>query len=164
MNTKCRKKLKRKRIQLFLILFLLLFLLFGSIFLFRDNTQYIPINKREDYILYSANDILLKDYLSKKNTLIIFWASWCHYCIEETSTLNDFMLKNPNIPVIVISHDTDQSDLEEYLTKNQLHWFVIWDSDKMIREQIDPNSTGIPYLYLLKKDQTILKTKRAKYI
>lgn len=160
MSLKRCKKLKRKRIKLIFILCLLLSFLLGSVFLFRDNTQYIPINKRENYILYSANDILLKNYLSKKDTLIIFWASWCHYCIEETPVLNDFMLKNTNIPVIVISHDTNQSDLEEYLTKNQLHWFVILDPDKTIREQIDPNSNGIPYLYLLKKDQTMLQKQK----
>ncbi len=151
--------------KIFLILFLIIFFVIAIISFiylkkthnFFDNPKYIATSKRKDYIIANVDDTLLKKYVSKKdNTLIIFWASWCSTCIEESEQLNNFMINNPNIPIIIVSHDKNISDLQNYLSINNYNWFVILDTEKSIRESIDNGSKGIPATYLLDNNLNIL--------
>lgn len=122
----------------------------------RKNTP-ILLKNRTNYLILDEKEIEKQNPISlSKNALLIFWASWCSTCLDEADALNQFILQNPDIPVIIVSHDKQKETLEKYLTHNQYHWFVIYDTEKKIRERIDPESRGIPASYLLTKDGKIL--------
>lgn len=155
---KCLNNILIKTIIISLVLFFLL--LFCYLFFLKDYSfdvkkYYIPTKKRNNYVI--TNDTCLNKYISKnKNTLIVFWATWCPSCIEESNDLNEFITNNPDIPVIVVSHDKNIENVEKYLKENNYNWFVILDSNRELRKNIDTNTKGIPATYLLDKDLNIL--------
>lgn len=137
-------------------------IIFSLLFIFLNynnsycKTKYIPTTKRTSYVLANVDDTFLNSYLQRKNTLIIFFATWCDHCINEKDTITKLYNNNPDIPVIVVSHDKSLEDLDNYLKENNLNWFVIFDPNKNIREKIDKNSSGIPYLYLIDKNSDVI--------
>lgn len=152
-----------KKIFIIFIFFILLltFISFFSIYdWYIDNNKYIATSKRNSHIIYTADEnILNKYYVKNKNTIVVFWASWCPQCLEEAPELNEFMLSNPDIPVIVVSHDKNYDTLSNYLIENNYNWFVIFDTDKKIRNAISKNTSGIPSTYLLNKKGEVIKYK-----
>lgn len=113
--------------------------------------KYVYLNDRENYIIQNVDNSFLDDYYNDENTMVVFTASWCKYCVEEQNELNNFIINNPDKKVIIVSHDKTYEDLENYLKTNNFNWFVIFDKDKTIRNHIDPGSNGIPSTYLLNK-------------
>ena len=126
-------------------------------------SDYVYFKDRPSYIIKNVDQFHLDNYYGNSNTLVVFAASWCKYCVEEQNELNNFIKNNPDKKVIVVSHDHTYEELEKWLKDNNLNWFVIFDKDKTIREDLDPGSNGIPNAYLLDKDGKILGfTKGAK--
>ncbi len=162
----------KKGVKIFL-LFITVFIIFAIIFSiiilsyynkYYKNYNYVQTNKRESSIIKMADNTYLDSYISKKkNTLVIFWASWCPSCKMESEALNNFILKQPNIPVIIVSHDKDYETLNNYLNINNYNWFVILDSEKTIREHIAPNTSGIPCAYLINTNGNIINYYKATF-
>lgn len=156
--------LSNKYIKTSIIIVIFISLLFILFNLFYSNSEktniknnYIPTKKRTNYVIINSNDISLNNYISNKsNTLVIFWATWCSSCVEESNNINSFILNNPEIPVIIISHDKNLEKVEKFLKENNFNWFVILDTNRKIRESIDTDTKGIPATYLLNKDLNII--------
>lgn len=126
-----------------------------------NHSSYINLDKRDSYLIQDAQTTTLSSLVSTKkneNTLVVFWASWCHYCVEESKDLNQFILDNPNTTIIVVSHDTNKEELESFLSSNQYRWYVIFDSQKTIRESIHPGASGIPSFYLVDRNLALLRS------
>lgn len=124
---------------------------------YEQKHQYIKTSKRTSHVIRTVDETFLDRYVSpSQNTLVVFWASWCPYCVEESEDLNNFMNNNPNIPVVVISSDHSEEELKKYLEEHQYNWYVVLDTEKTIRGKIDPGSKGIPSSYVLDKNQKIL--------
>lgn len=146
-----------KIISSLIILFLVLIILYEKTNIFSSYIQKKDLTKqkyRKTYVI--SNDLDIFNHINDEKTLVIFWATWCPYCIKESDALNEYITSNPYKSVIVVTHDTEIEELKQYLEEKEYNWFVIFDPNKTIREVIEPGSKGIPSSYLLKKDGTIL--------
>lgn len=157
----------KSRIFIFSIIFAMIILsvlviLYQSMGSSKINTisKYIPTNSRTSYIIKDATEELLKPYYDNKNILVIAFASWCHNCNDEKDSINTFMKNNPDVEVIMVSHDENKADVEKYLQENDLNWFVIFDSKKTIRYSLDPESTSIPHTFLVDKTGKVLNSHK----
>lgn len=156
--------MNKKAIIFIIILSMFILSLFGICgFFIYDNyfkidpNGYIRFNQRDTYIIKKFDETYLSKYLNKKeNTLIVFFSTRCGYCVDEAKDLNDFIIQNPKIPIIIVSHDSHEEPLKYYLEENKYKWFTILDSDKKIREFLEPGSSGIPCAYLLDKTGKII--------
>lgn len=150
----------KKKYIIFVVIFTII--IFSLLFVFLNynklnyKTNYVPTKNRNSSIITSVDDNYLNCYLQKKNTLVIFFATWCDHCINEKDTITKLYNDNLDIPIIVVSHDNLLDNLEKFLKDNNLNWFVIFDPNKKIRENIDKNSFGIPYLYLIDKNNNVI--------
>jgi thiol-disulfide isomerase/thioredoxin len=157
---------KVKKIKLLdkyvIYIFIFIFLIIVPILLyyFKNNifkiSDYIYLKNRDNYIVENVDANFLNNYYGNENTMLVFSASWCKYCVKEQDALNSFIENNPDSKVIIISHDKTYEDLINYLNDNSFNWFVIFDKDKTIRNNIDPGSSGIPSTYLLDKNGKII--------
>lgn len=142
----------------FTIIFLIIFILYEKTNIFTTilNKSYDLTKQkyRKKYIISENLDIT--SYIKDEKTLLIFWATWCPYCVNESDALNEYIKSNPNNSIIIVSHDTEIEELKKYLDENNYNWFVIIDKDKTIRESIDPGSKGIPSSYLINNQKNIL--------
>ncbi len=65
-----------------------------------------------------------------KNVIIIFWATWCKYCVKEIPTIIDFQntLGNTSDTVVVSSIlDTDIEKAKVFIDKNKINYTVLID-------------------------------------
>ncbi len=130
-------------------------------FIFDDNP--IKYKNRKNYILYEADESLIENYISKKeNTLVIVMASWCSHCNNEAEELNKIMIDNPDYNIIVVSHDYETSEIEDFLNKHNYNWFVIHDSQRIIRKSLDPEADTVPCAYLVDTKGNLLSSTRGE--
>lgn len=156
--------MKKKTVIFIIILSVFLISLFGigGLFIYNnyfkiDPNGYVRFNQRETYIIKQFDETYLSKYLNKKEkTLIVFFSTRCGYCVDEANDLNNFLMQNPKIQTIIVSHDAHEASLQYYLEENKYKWFTILDSEKKIREYLEPGSSGIPCVYLLDKDGKII--------
>lgn len=159
--------MKKRSIILFYILILILIAIFlfsithFGFYIFKKNSDLTLAKNRKSYII--LEDTNLSNFINNNNkTLVIFWATWCSYCVDESNDLNEYIASNPSNSVVIVSHDNNKDDLKNYLEKNGYNWFVLFDNEKKIRESLDPGSTGIPSSYLLDKNGKIINFHKGK--
>lgn len=136
-------------------------LLYFKTDIFKRNKDITIAKNRKSYVI--SEDKNLSNFTNKDDkTLVVFWATWCSYCVDEADALNEYISSNPYKSIIIVSHDNNKDDLKNYLEENGYNWFVILDSEKTIRENLEPSSTGIPSSYLLDKDEKIINFHKGK--
>lgn len=159
--------MKRKNIVIFISIIFIVLIVLTLVFIYfktdliKKNIDLTTAKSRKNYII--TDDKNLSNYINKdEKTLVIFWATWCSFCLEESNELNEYIKSNPYKSIIVVSHDDNKDDVVNYLEENGYNWFVILDPEKTIRENIDPGSSGIPSSYLLNSDMNILNFHKGK--
>lgn len=95
-------------------------------------TEYLnkPAPKAEG-IDIKGERFVLDDYKGK-NVIIVFWATWCKYCIDEIPAIIDFQdsLKNKSDTIIVSSIlDQDIKKGKLFVKKRELNYRVIMDEN-----------------------------------
>lgn len=146
-------------IGVLVILTLIYFLVLKPYF---ESKKDLTYGKYRESFVISENRNLESFVNDDTNAVVVFWATWCSHCVEEAEDLNRFISSNLGRKIIVVSHDYTKEDLEEYLKEKGYNWFVILDTDKTIREKLDPGSKGIPSSYLVNKDMNILNFHKGK--
>ncbi len=71
---------------------------------------------------------------SKKEALLLFYASWCPHCQTIMPQINGFKKAKKNYEVIAVSLDTNQEEWETFIEKNKLKFIHLsdlkgWDGD-----------------------------------
>lgn len=156
----------KKRLIIISIIFILIVIgvftiLYFKTDIFKRNKDITIAKNRKSYVI--SEDKNLSNFTNKDDkTLIVFWATWCSYCVDEAEALNEYISSNPYKSIIIVSHDNNKDDLKNYLEENGYNWFVILDSEKTIRENLEPGSTGIPSSYLLDKEGKIINFHKGK--
>lgn len=156
----------KKRLIIISIIFILIVIgvftiLYVKTDIFKRNKDITMAKNRKSYVI--SEDKNLSNFTNKDDkTIIVFWATWCSYCVDEADALNEYISSNPYKSIIIVSHDNNKDDLKNYLEENGYNWFVILDSEKTIRENLEPGSTGIPSSYLLDKDGKIINFHKGK--
>ena len=141
-----------------IVIFVFLYLKTDLLKLKKDITT-----QKQRKVFQISEDTNLSNYINQEDkTLVIFWATWCEYCLQESEALNEYINQNPYKSIIVVSHDENKDDINNYLQEKRYNWFVIFDPQKTIRESLDPGSKGIPSSYLLDKDGNITNFHKGK--
>ncbi len=118
----------------------------------------IPFQAKD---IYGEKVILSRE--DKKVTLIDFWATWCRPCVRDLPTLKSIFEKhgkNPDFRMIGVSLDKERSQLEEFITQEDISWTQIYEkvSDGNIRDGDLANlynGYALPTYYLIDKDGII---------
>jgi len=159
------KEKEMKKIRIILIVILAIFVLatafYITIYVYENVNQNYALLKsknRTQTIIKNVDETLLENYLQKnRKTIVAFWASWCPHCQNEASSLNRFMLEYDDANVIVISHDRELDTLKKFFETNKnYNWFIIYDTDRTIRNSIDSKASTIPLTYILNDKGEVL--------
>ncbi|OFZ18377.1 MAG: hypothetical protein A2Z20_03955 [Bdellovibrionales bacterium RBG_16_40_8] len=104
-----------------------------------------------------------EDYIfsSKKSekTLVIFWASWCAPCAEETPSLIEMAKRNSKWQIIAISNDTSRKEILDFLKifpqMRQENIILLWDAGREIAGRYGVE--GIPESFLIDNKGQLIK-------
>ena len=107
-----------------------------------------------------GNPISLQDYCGEV-VLLDFWAVWCGFCILEMPNVKRVYdtYKDQGFDVIGVSLDDEESELREYIKKNDIQWRQIFDSARGENALIQQYGIGgIPEPWLIARDGTLIST------
>jgi len=84
---------------------------------------------------FSISDGAASADLSKlrgKVVLLNFWASWCAPCIEEIPSLEELQRRMPEVSVVAISTDEDQTAYKRFLSEHHVSLHTVWDGKQSV--------------------------------
>jgi len=88
--------------------------------------------------------------LRGKVVVLNLWATWCAPCIEELPSLLEMQREMPNIAVVAISLDQDDSIYRNFLAKNHVDLVTIRDESGRINTLY--GTAQIPETYVIDRD------------
>lgn len=107
---------------------------------------------------FRLKDIYGNDYFfnsnKKKIVIIVFWATWCKYCIQELSLLSEIYkgYSRERVEIISVLTDTQNSDLAGRITENNLIQIpVLLDEKQSVSKKF--NIRYLPYTVIIDKKQ-----------
>lgn len=102
----------------------------------------------------SLNATNLSD-LRGKVVLINFWATWCPYCDEEMSSLQELheRYQGTDFVLIAVNYGEDRDTVENYIKQKQLTFFTVTDSVRDVAENY--HIRNIPTSFLIDKNGII---------
>jgi peroxiredoxin len=85
-----------------------------------------------------------------------FWATYCIPCIEEVPSLGEMQRQLPQVAVVAISSDEDDTAYRQFLTDNRLDFLTVRDGSGRIPKMY--GTIKIPETYVIDR-QGILRRK-----
>ncbi len=107
---------------------------------------------------YSTGDVLEKSVVEKlglkKDTLYVvdFFASWCHSCKKELPMISK-VYNEKVVEVVGINVDKDASTGKAFVSKSNISFRVVYDTDQKLISLFNP--IGIPALYYVKNGKVL---------
>ena len=96
--------------------------------------------------------------LKGKVVLVDFWATWCHFCIEEFPNVkrNYAGYHNKGFEVVGISGDQERAKLDEYLLTEKLPWIQLYDNNGQNAAMEKYAIASFPTTFLIGKDGKVI--------
>ena len=113
-----------------------------------------------DVELPNTNDVptKLSSIKGKKAVVVMFWASWCHHCLQETPKIHEMYknYKKQGLEVYAISLDSKKEDWIDAVKKMGFEWINVsdllrWESPAARKFMV----AGTPTIYILDDTFTI---------
>ncbi|MCK5706433.1 MAG: TlpA family protein disulfide reductase [Candidatus Aureabacteria bacterium] len=144
--------MKKYLYKFFIIIFLLLIAITLPSRTYSENG-----NKAPDFTLESIDgkSITLKEALDGKKVLLIFWSTWCPYCVKEVPHVEKFHIENSDkVNVIGINAGESKAKVSRFVQKKGMTYKVALDKDGSVAKSY--KVVGIPMLIVIDKDGSIL--------
>ena len=96
----------------------------------------------------AAKALEVSDYKGKV-VYLDFWASWCEPCKLSFPWLNKMKSQNPDLVVIGVNLDKEESLAKEFLKESPANFEIIYDPEAKLAEKY--NVGGMPYSIVFDK-------------
>jgi peroxiredoxin len=112
--------------------------------------------KAPDFSLKDLSDkqVQLKDFQGKKVVLLVFWATWCHYCVQEIPELKNLYneFKDKDFEILAINIQESKEKVKSFVNKNEIKYTVLLDDGTIAKKY---NIYGIPTNIIIDKKGNI---------
>jgi thiol-disulfide isomerase/thioredoxin len=96
---------------------------------------------------------------SAEKNLIVFWASWCAPCAEETPALAELAQRHPDWQVVAVSADSTEREIRDFLkifpTIQRKNVAIVWDLEKKIADRY--GITGLPESFIIDRQGALIQ-------
>ncbi len=86
-----------------------------------------------------------------ERTLVVFWASWCPPCAEETPALIDFSKRHSNWQIVAVSNDSTEREIRDFFkifpNLSQPNIAIVWDLERRVSNAY--GVTGLPESFMI---------------
>ncbi len=105
--------------------------------------------------LLDGKSITLSAALKTKKVVLVFWTTWCPYCVKEVPAVESFYKKNSNTAqVIAINLQESAQKVKSFVEKNAITYPVALDAQGVTGKLYGVR--GIPAIVAIDKDSKIL--------
>jgi peroxiredoxin len=85
--------------------------------------------------------------------LLNFWASWCAPCVAELPSLLEFHREHPEIQIVAVSIDEDETAYRRFLAQRHVDFLTVWDPHESASNKY--GTTGWPETFLIDRTGNI---------
>lgn len=109
-----------------------------------------------DFTLKSleGEEFKLSSFRGKNPVFLVFWATWCPYCVKEIPHLKELYAKlaprGLKILAINIGYNDPLMRVQNFQKKYELSYPILYDSNAMVSRQY--GVIGVPYSVLIGRD------------
>ena len=122
----------------------------AKVFIIQNIMEEIETTEVQDDILSNIHTHN-KDYI-----FVTFWASWCHFCVEELPVIQRlFETFNDKIDFAIVNCGEDKDYIYTFLKDRGYSFPVVYDTNGILTSYY--NVKGIPRTLILNKDNSIYK-------
>lgn len=110
-----------------------------------------------DFILddLEGSKVSLSDLSKEKPVLLVFWATWCPFCIEEIPALNKIAdAHKDKVGIAGIDIKENVEKVKSFAQKKEIKYSILLDSTGSVAQKY--GVLGIPTNVLIDKDGKIL--------
>ena len=104
----------------------------------------------------TGKNVSLKEVVpANKATLLVFWATWCPYCVKEIPDLKKMnaAYKDKGLKVLAIDLGESAAKVQAYAKENGLDYTILLDKENKVASQY--GVMGIPTSILIDSRNTI---------
>lgn len=120
-------------------------------------------SKALDFTLNDLNGkpLSLKEFEGKKALLLVFWATWCPYCVQEIPELKKINseYKDKSLEIIAVDIKENPAAVTNFAKKQSIDYAVVIDVDGSVSKSY--NVLGIPTNVVIDKDGFIRHNENA---
>ncbi len=130
-------------------------MVFGCLIM--PDLSYAVTGKAPDFSLMNVNGgrVSLSETLKSKPALLVFWATWCPYCVKETPAVEAFYQKNKDkVAVVGINLQEHKDKVAKFASKHNLNYPIVSDADGTTATSYGVQ--GIPTVVAVGQDGNIL--------
>lgn len=139
-------------------LFIAVLLFCGKIALAED------IDNGMDFKLDSLDNgtAAISDFRDKKPVLVVFWTTWCLYCVKQLIFLRDNQQDYKNIELLAINAGESEDKVRPFIKRNKIQYKVLLDKDNSVTGYF--GIIGLPtYILIDKQGKVVVKSHAFPY-
>ena len=121
----------------------------------KEQEQYWP----DDIAIFNdKNDKVYLDKIEDKPILVVFWATWCSYCVNEMASLDVLKKDFKKLPLEILAISEDYAGLtviDKFYEDRQIrHLDVLYDWRFQLFNALKLNN--LPYAFLIDRNKKII--------
>jgi len=106
--------------------------------------------KAPDFTVSDGTDTIRLSQYRGKIVLLNFWASWCGPCVQETPALQQLHHDRPDLQIVGVSVDTDETAYRRFLKRFQVDIPTVMDPEQKAAKLY--HTDGWPETYIIDRD------------
>ncbi len=128
-------------------------------------TEGVSVGKfAPDFSLENTNgkELSLSDY-EGKTVMVVFWATWCHYCEQEIPTLNTIYnkYKNQDFVILAINLGDSPEEVKKFQTSHNISYPVLLDPNNTLKKTY--KTSGIPAHFVINANGKIIYAEAGSF-
>lgn len=109
----------------------------------------------EDMELTATDGTTVKlSALAKENTILVFWATWCHFCVKEIPILEELAKEHDNLSIVMINTGEAKDTVAAFEKANNLQIKTYYDEKSEIARKF--GITGFPSNMFLSEELELI--------
>ena len=102
-----------------------------------------------------GGQISLADTLKQRNAVVVFWATWCPYCVAEVPAVEEYSRNNvANVAVIGVDLRENAEKVRAFANEHGISYTIAFDEKGDVASKY--NVTGIPTVVAVNKTGKIV--------
>ncbi len=122
------------------------------------------IDNGMDFKLKSLDNgmIAISDFRDKKPVLVVFWTTWCPYCVKQLIFLRDNQQDYKNIELLAINAGESEDKVRPFIKRSKFQYKVFLDKDNSVTGYF--GIIGLPtYILIDKQGEVVVKSHAFPY-